>query len=98
MQGLPTPTGGKIEVLNGAGFEDPGNDIGPVSTAGTSVYASFILNVVNPGGTTGDYFVNFASAGTAATGLPLASLCEAGKHHKRVPAWHPPAQQRHHPV
>jgi hypothetical protein len=51
---LPNVSGGKVTLLNGSSFDDPFLDITP-TTAG-SIYASFILNVVNPGNTTGDYF------------------------------------------
>lgn len=60
--GLPAPVGGKVTLLNGTSYEDPGLDIASQS-AGT-VYASFILKVVHPGNTTGDYIFNFSSAGT----------------------------------
>lgn len=64
--GLPAPVGGKVTVLNGTGYEDPGLDIASQS-AGT-VYASFILEVVNPGTAgAGDYFFNFSSAGTGSS-------------------------------
>ncbi|MCX7625664.1 MAG: hypothetical protein N2Z21_05570 [Candidatus Sumerlaeaceae bacterium] len=64
--GLPTPQGGKVTLLNGSGYEDPGLDI-TAQTAGTG-YASFILEVVNAGNVAaGDYFFNFSSAGTGST-------------------------------
>jgi hypothetical protein len=51
--GLPSPRGGKVVLLNANSYEDPGLTF-TNQTAG-SVYTSFILNVVNPGNTTGDY-------------------------------------------
>jgi hypothetical protein len=62
--GLPASVGNKVVLLNGSGYEDPGLDITPTTS---TVYASFILNVVNPGNTTGDYFFNFSSAGSGST-------------------------------
>ncbi|MGC8739923.1 MAG: hypothetical protein ACP5UB_00530 [Candidatus Sumerlaeaceae bacterium] len=63
--GLPASQGNKVQLLNGSGYEDPGIDV--ASTTQT-VYASFILNVVNPGTvTTGDYIFNFSSAGTGSS-------------------------------
>jgi len=62
--GLPASVGNKVVLLNATNYEDPGLDITPTTS---TVYASFILNVVNPGNTTGDYFFNFSSAGTNAT-------------------------------
>ena len=66
---LPTSAGKKVAVLNGTSFEDPGFDITATGsqTVDSSVFASFILKVVNPGNTTGDYFFHFCSAGTAST-------------------------------
>ncbi len=63
--GLPASQGGKVTLLNGTGFEDTGLDIAGQNSG--SVYASFILNVVNPGNTAGDYFFHFSSAGTNST-------------------------------
>lgn len=61
--GLPASQGNKVNLLNGSNYEDPGIDIQGVNSG--SVYASFILNVVNPGSVaTGDYFFAFLSAGT----------------------------------
>ena len=60
--GLPASVGNKVVLLNGSNYEDPGLDITPTTS---TVYASFILNVVNPGNTTGDYFFNFSSGGSA---------------------------------
>jgi hypothetical protein len=51
---LPNVSGGKVTLLNGSNYDDPYLDI-TTSTVG-SVYASFILKVVNPGNTSGDYF------------------------------------------
>mgnify|MGYP000172315247 CR=1 FL=1 len=65
--GLPAGTGNKVSLLNGANFDDPGMDIVPASGDGTSVYVSFILNVVNPGNTTGDYFLHVSSQGPTST-------------------------------
>jgi hypothetical protein len=62
--GLPASVGNKVVLLNGSNYEDPGLDITPTTS---TVYASFILNVVNPGNTTGDYFFNFSSAGSTST-------------------------------
>jgi len=63
--GLPAQ-GGSIQLINANGAEDPGLDI-TTQTAGT-VYASFILNVTNPGTVAGgDYIFNFSSPGTGAT-------------------------------
>jgi len=63
---LPNPSGGKVTLGNGSNFEDPALDIQSQSSG--SVYASFILNVVNPGNTTGDYFYSFVSSGSAFLG------------------------------
>lgn len=63
--GLPAPAGGKITLANGSNYEDAGLDL-ESQTTGT-VYASFIVNVINPGTTTGDAFFHFSSAGTGAT-------------------------------
>jgi len=62
---LPTPTGNKVALLNGSGFEDPGFDITPVGnqTDPSSVYVSFILNVINPGVVAGEYIQHVCSAG-----------------------------------
>jgi len=68
--GLPTPTGNKVALLNGSGFEDPGFDIIPVGnqTDPSSVFVSFILNVINPGTfVDGDYIQHVSSAGTSST-------------------------------
>jgi len=67
--GLPDSTGEKVSVLNGSGYIDPGFDIvntGSQSEA-SSVYCSFIVNVVNPGTTEVGYFFHVSSAGTSAT-------------------------------
>lgn len=63
--GLPAGQGGKVTLLNGNNYEDPGLDL-QGQNSGT-VYASFILNVVNPGNPTGDYLFSFCSAGTGST-------------------------------
>ncbi|MEI7634203.1 MAG: hypothetical protein WCK47_07980 [bacterium] len=65
--GLPTPVGNKVAVLNGTSFEDPGVDVGPASGENTSVFVSFLVNVVNPGNTTGEYFLHVCSAGQTST-------------------------------
>ena len=62
--GLPDSAGRKVAVLNGSGYEDPGFDITPTGSDGTSIFASFILNVVNEGTGTEDYFFHVCSAGT----------------------------------
>lgn len=66
---LPASQGNKVSVLNGSGYIDPGFDIVPVGnqTEASSVYGSFILNVVAEGNATGDYFFHFCSAGTTST-------------------------------
>ncbi len=56
--GLPSSLGGKVTLINASSAEDPGLNI-TNQTAGT-LYVSFILNVTNPGNTTGDYFFHFA--------------------------------------
>lgn len=63
---LPSSSGGKVTLLNGSNFEDPALDIQSQNSG--SVYASFILNVVNPGNTTGDYFYSFVSSGSTFLG------------------------------
>ena len=67
--GLPVSTGGKVKLINASNAEDPGFDIVPTGsqTEASSVFASMILNVVNEGNTTGDYFFNFSSAGKTKT-------------------------------
>jgi hypothetical protein len=60
--GLPTPRGGKVVLLNGSSYEDPGLDVTPTPS---TVYASFVLNVVNPGNATGDYCFHFSPGGTS---------------------------------
>jgi hypothetical protein len=62
--GLPARAGGKVSLLNGSSYEDAGLDIAGQSSG--AVYASFILNVVNAGNTTGDFFFHFSSAGAGA--------------------------------
>jgi len=64
--GLPTSTGNKVALLNGTSYEDPGFDIVPVGdqTDPSNVYVSFILNVINPGNTTGEYVQHVCTAGT----------------------------------
>lgn len=63
--GLPASAGGKVTLLNATNFEDSGLDITGQNSG--SVYASFILDVVNPGNTTGDYIFHFSSAGTGSS-------------------------------
>jgi len=67
--GLPTSIGNKVALLNAANYEDPGFDIVPVGnqTDPSNVFVSFILNVINAGNTTGDYFQHVSSAGTGVT-------------------------------
>lgn len=66
--GLPTPVGGKVVVLNGSGFEDPGLDFTGVTGAGNSVFVSAIVNVKSEGSVAaGDYILHVSSAGTAST-------------------------------
>lgn len=52
-------------LLNGSNYEDPGLDISTVNSG--TVYASFLLNVVNPGNTTGDYIAHFSPTGGSGT-------------------------------
>jgi len=63
--GLPTPIGNKVALLNGTSYEDPGFDIVPVGnqTDPSSVYVSFILNVINPGVVAGEYIQHVCTAG-----------------------------------
>jgi hypothetical protein len=67
--GLPNSAGRKVVVLNAANYEDPGFDITPTGSQSeaSSVFVSFILNVVNPGTTDGEYFFHVSTAGTSAT-------------------------------
>lgn len=65
--GLPAPVGNKVRLSNGANFEDPGMDITGVTGDGNSLYVSAIVNVVNPGNTSGDYFLHISSAGPTST-------------------------------
>jgi len=62
---LPDSVGRKVAVLNATNYEDPGFDIVTTGnqTDASSIYASFILNVVAEGNTTGDYIFHFCSAG-----------------------------------
>lgn len=62
--GLPAGSGGRITLGNGSNYQDAGCDVAGQSSG--TIYASFILNVLNPGNTTGDYFFHFSSAGAAA--------------------------------
>lgn len=62
---LPAGQGGKVVLGNGTSYQDVGLDVTTQTTG--QVYASFILNVLNPGNTTGDYFFHFSSPGTSAT-------------------------------
>ena len=64
--GLPASTGKKVALLDGSGYEDPGFDITPTGSDGTSIYFSFILNVVSAG-TAGDYFFNVSTTGQTST-------------------------------
>jgi len=65
---LPDSVGRKVSVLNGSSYEDPGFDI--VTTGNqsenSSIYASFIVNVVSPGSVE-EYFFHVCSAGTGST-------------------------------
>lgn len=62
--GLPSASGGKLVLANGTNYQDAGRDV--MNQASGTVYASFVLNVNNPGNTTGDYIFHFSSAGTGA--------------------------------
>jgi hypothetical protein len=64
--GLPAPTGGKVTLLSGSNYDDPGLDIA-TQTAGT-VYASFVMNVVSPISlAAGEYVFAFLSQGASNT-------------------------------
>jgi hypothetical protein len=66
--GLPASVGGKITLGNGSNYEDAGLDI--VGQTSGTLYASFVLNVLNPGtASTGDGIFHFSSAGPSATDL-----------------------------
>lgn len=67
--GLPNSTGKKVQALNGSNYEDPGFDIVTFGnqTETSSIYCSFIMKVINEGGTAGDYVFHISSAGTTAT-------------------------------
>lgn len=59
------PQGHKVILGNGSNQEDAGLDIAGQNSG--TVYASFLLKVINAGNTTGDYVFHFSSAGTGAT-------------------------------
>lgn len=64
FSGLPASLGGKVVLGNGTNYEDAGFDVAGI-VSGT-VYASFVLRVVNAGNTTGDYIFHFSSSGIGA--------------------------------
>jgi len=81
--GLPARAGGKVRLLNGSNYEDAGLDIAGQSSG--AVYASFILNVVNAGNTTGDFFFYFSSAGAGAQDFhPRVLVCQGSSAAKFV--------------
>ncbi|MGB9691674.1 MAG: hypothetical protein ACPL7D_05860 [Candidatus Sumerlaeaceae bacterium] len=80
--GLPGATGGKVSLGNGSNYEDVGLDLTPQVSG--SVYASFVVNVVNPGTTTGDAFLHFSSAGTSATDFHAIVYAKRGSSASKV--------------